>query len=64
MTIKNREQMLHAFEQLERLYIAIDSLKSDTANPQTFAVLAEGPVDMAQEILEEINQYVGVSELV
>lgn len=63
LTIENREQLNHSLTQLARLYNALDSLKDEAATPAMRALLAEGPINMIQDILAEINEYVGMAEL-
>ena len=62
MTIVDHEQLARALQQQLRLYKSLRSLRErvENVNAGNFAVLAEGPLNMLQQIQREIDEYSGV----
>ena len=60
--ITNDEQLQQTFEQLQRLYRVISTLRTDVLprNADNFALFAEGPLDQIRRLREEIDTYTGV----
>ena len=58
--IETEPQLRQAIEQMENLWHAIDSLRTEvfSQNPRNFAVLAEGPLEQIRQLQAQIDEYV------
>jgi len=59
--IENQEQLSQAIEQMNRMYQALASLKSEVfpLSSQQFALMAEGPSEEIQALQRDIDLYLG-----
>jgi hypothetical protein len=57
--IETEAQLQQAFDQIENLCRAVQSLRADVfpRNPRNFAVLAEGPVDEIRKLQVDVDNY-------
>jgi hypothetical protein len=58
--IQNEAQLRQALEQIQSLYVALDSLRVELfpKNPRNFAVLAEGPLEQIRQLQLQVDAYV------
>jgi hypothetical protein len=64
--ITNDVELGQTMDQMERMYRAIAALRREVypANPQQFALMAEGPLDELARLQELIDTYTGKAELI
>jgi hypothetical protein len=63
--ITSEVEFQQTLEQLQRMYRALADLREQVLpkNPRLFAVLAEGPLDQIRQFQEEIETYVGATQI-
>jgi hypothetical protein len=63
--IKNDAEFQQTVEQMERMYRALADLRREVfpKNARTFALMAEGPLDYIRQFQEEIETYVGTTQV-
>ena len=63
--ISSDPELQQAVEQMQRLYQVLAGLrrKIEPDNAALFALMAEGPTDMLQELQEQVDAYVGLAGL-
>ena len=63
--IESPEEAEQAVEQIARLYRALADLRSNVAEkgPRQFTLLAEGPNDQIRELVAQLDEFSGVTEL-
>jgi len=63
--IETPEQLYQAIEQMGRMQRILESYRDEilAKNPQTFAVLAEGPLEQLRRLRKQIDEYISRLEI-